>query len=116
MDEKKIIEEMAKNVSINCDGTVGGRTCFSCRLGGISHRCIPFEYAKRFYKAGYRKESDTARDIIADAKKWVKEHHKDKVTDSFGKREMLFMEAFGCLLSYLMEKYVLEGKENGRID
>lgn len=58
---------------------------------------------------------DTARDIIAEAKRWVKEHHKDKVTDSFGEREMLFMEAFGCLVSYLMEKYV-EGKENGRID
>lgn len=63
MDENKI-EEMAKDVSRSCDGTVGGRTCFSCRLGGISNRCIPFEYAKRFYKAGYRKESDTAREIL----------------------------------------------------
>lgn len=52
-----------------------------------------------------KKESDTAREILAEAKKWVKAHYKDKVTDSFGEREMLFMEAFGCLFEYLKEKY-----------
>ena len=50
-------------------------------------------------------KSDTAREILAEAKKWVKAHYKDKVTDSFGEREMLFMEAFGCLFEYLKEKY-----------
>lgn len=57
---------------------------------------------------GYRKESDTAREILDEAKKWVKAHYKDKVTDSFGEREMLFMEAFGCLFEYLKEKYIDE--------
>ena len=53
MTDEKQIERMAKAVSKNCDGTVGGRTCFSCRLG-MFNRCIPFEYAKRFYKANGR--------------------------------------------------------------
>lgn len=61
--------------------------------------------AEQIYNAKYRKESDTAREILAEAKKWVKAHYKDKVTDSFGEREMLFMEAFGCLFEYLKEKY-----------
>jgi hypothetical protein len=42
---------------------------------------------------------------LDEAKKWVKAHYKDKVTDSFGEREMLFMEAFGYLFEYLKEKY-----------
>ncbi len=53
-------------------------------------------------------KSDTAREILDEAKKWVKAHYKDKVTDSFGEREMLFMEAFGCLFEYLKEKYGVE--------
>ena len=68
----------------------------------------PFFYgniAEMFIEKGYRKESDTAREILDEAKKWVKAHYKDKVTDSFGEREMLFMEAFGCLFGYLKEKY-----------
>ena len=68
----------------------------------------PFFYgtiAEMFIAKGYRKESDTAREILSEAKKWVKAHYKDKVTDSFGEREMLFMEAFGCLFEYLKEKY-----------
>lgn len=57
---------------------------------------------------GYRKESDTAREILAEAKKWVMAHYKDKITDSFGERPMLFIEAFGCLFEYLKEKYGVE--------
>lgn len=51
---------------------------------------------------------DTAKEILTDAKKWVKEHYKDTVTDSFGERPMLFMEAFGCLLAYLKDKHGVE--------
>lgn len=51
---------------------------------------------------------ETAKEILTDAKKWVKEHYKDKVTDSFGERPMLFMEAFGCLLAYLKDKHGVE--------
>lgn len=70
----------------------------------MSYTCAK-QIAMNFYNAGYRKESETAREILAEAKKWVKAHYKDKVTDSFGEREMLFMEAFGCLFEYLKEKY-----------
>jgi hypothetical protein len=65
----------------------------------------PSYCANKMLEKGYRKESDTAREILDEAKKWVKAHYKDKVTDSFGEREMLFMEAFGCLFEYLKEKY-----------
>ena len=59
--------------------------------------------------AGEKKAvKDTAKEILTDAKKWVKEHYKDKVTDSFGERPMLFMEAFGCLLAYLKDKHGVE--------
>ncbi len=56
---------------------------------------------------------DMAKEILTDAKKWVKEHYKDTVTDSFGERPMLFMEAFGCLLAYLKDKHGVEVEHVG---
>ena len=61
-----------------------------------------------FSKVQKQAVKDTAKEILTDAKKWVKEHYKDKITDSFGEREMLFMEAFGCLLAYLKDKHGVE--------
>lgn len=61
------------------------------------------------HKEGYEHGAKTtAKEILTDAKKWVKEHYKDTVTDSFGERPMLFMEAFGCLLAYLKDKHGVE--------
>ena len=61
------------------------------------------------HKEGYEHGAKmTAKEILTDAMKWVKEHYKDTVTDSFGERPMLFMEAFGCLLAYLKDKHGVE--------
>ena len=95
MGEKEIfgmIDLQRKHCQIQRIGDCVDKDCYDCS-------------ARVFYNAGYRKESDTAREILFEAKKWVKAHCKDKVTDSFGEREMLFMEAFGCLFEYLKEKY-----------
>ena len=67
-----------------------------------------FQELQEEKRAYARAVKDTAKEILTDAKKWVKEHYKDKITDSFGEREMLFMEAFGCLLAYLKDKHGVE--------
>ena len=68
----------------------------------------PFFYgniAEMFIAKGYRKESDTAKEILTEMRSWVKAHYKDKVTDSFGERDMLFMETFGIMFAEFKKCY-----------
>lgn len=64
MENEKQIEEMAKTI-----GVVKG---YGCREDDDCQRCIcrmvdcsPYELAQLLFASGYRKESDTAREIIA---------------------------------------------------
>jgi hemerythrin len=100
MDEK--IEELSNEICMGAIDYTTQRDIKPHRNGVHGH------IAERLIEKGYQKESDTAREILDEAKKWVKAHYKDKVTDSFGERPMLFMEAFGCLFEYLKEKYIDE--------
>jgi hypothetical protein len=59
MDEKKkqVIEEMAKAIVVNCG------ECYTCKYYDKLH-CADLLSAEGLYNAGYRKESDTAREIF----------------------------------------------------
>lgn len=54
MDEKKQIEEMAREAMGDCD------ECSKCPL--VS-RCTAYEYANKFYNLGYRRAEDIYKDI-----------------------------------------------------
>lgn len=60
MDEK--IEQLAKEIQCSQEE----ETCFYCVRRASC--CVGFDIALKVIKAGYRKESDTAREII----KWIK--------------------------------------------
>lgn len=69
MDEKKkqAIEEIA---SIICKETSNKGVCEKCDFKkheqfGFTYQCSKFDNAEDIYNAGYRKGSDTAREILA---------------------------------------------------
>lgn len=65
-DEEKQIEEIEKMAySICAMGTVS-EYIIDCDKCGYYNDCLRLAFAKRFYEAGYRKQSETARDIIKD--------------------------------------------------
>lgn len=79
-DEQKQIEEMAKQMC----GAIDNSCIHDC-----TPACGAREYAKRCFKAGYRKQSDTAREIL------------DEVSRHFG----------GAWLVELYKKYGVEVEE-----
>ena len=66
MDEEKQVEEIEKMAFSICP--MGGVCDYitGCKRCGFNDGCKKLELAKRFYEAGYRRQSDTARDIIKD--------------------------------------------------
>ena len=74
MSKDKQIEEMAKTVC-HLD-----RTCDQCMT---SFECKAMTYAKRFYNAGYRKASDTAKEIIKHLARLVED--KEMLMSFYGK-------------------------------
>ena len=62
MDKQKQIDEIARdfgNAQYRCNED--SPCCKECILKGD---CIPYEYARVAYNAGYRKERDTAKEIL----------------------------------------------------
>lgn len=72
-DKEKQIEEMAKVLCEDC-----ARDVAPCRLNELGRMCDAVqEQAKALYNAGYRKQSEVAREIIKDLVKFAddKERH-----------------------------------------
>ena len=71
MDDEKQIEEMAKAIVDREKYNVCGyTTCKMCDIGKCDLHCSKYSDisydCEALYEAGYRKQSDTARDIIKD--------------------------------------------------
>lgn len=62
---KEEIQKMAVRVNKYCSGTLGGETCFSCRLG-MYGLCTPFKYAKLFYDAGCRMINEKEQEVYCE--------------------------------------------------
>lgn len=60
MSDKQIIEEMARTLG-GCHSMPNCKVC--CAYIGSTY-CFDKTRAERLYNAGYRKESDTAREIL----------------------------------------------------
>ena len=64
MSREKQIEEMAEIItSADPYVTCKGQPCLTCELTDIAKNCYS---AKAIYKAGYRKDSEVAREILTD--------------------------------------------------
>lgn len=81
--DKQMIEEMARTLG-GCHSMPNCKVC--CAYIGSTY-CFDKTRAERLYNAGYRKESDTAREIL------------DEVSKHYG----------GAWLVELYKKYGLEG-------
>ena len=71
MDDEKQIEEMAKAIVDREKYNVCGyTTCKMCDIGKCDLHCSKYSDisydCEALYEAGYRRQSDTARDIIKD--------------------------------------------------
>ena len=82
MDEKKkqAIEEIA---SIICKETSNKGVCEKCdfkkhKQFGFVYQCSKFDNAEEIYNAGYRKESDTARELAKTIKSVVWEEFENE--------------------------------------
>lgn len=55
-----------------------------------------------------QEKKETVREICEFAEKQIKLLSKEKTTDSFGERPLLFFEAGGMLIKRIKEQYVVE--------
>lgn len=64
MDEDKQIEEIEKMAYSICCMCAVSEYITDCDKCGYYHDCLRLAFAKRFYEAGYRKQSDTVREFV----------------------------------------------------
>lgn len=106
-DEQKQIEEMAKELSPYgfCKITI----CENCNRKKTS-KCTYYSFAKRYTIKGYRKQSDTAREIVERLKELLHKHEYRNERDGVPFYQM-DAESFCDEINDLAAEYGVEVEE-----
>lgn len=107
-DKQKQIEEMAKEFSpyrAYCNSV----KCEECVHQKMS-KCRYYSFAKRFFLNGYRKQSDTVREIVERLKELLHKHEYRNQTDGVPFYQMN-AESFCDEINELAAEYGVEVEE-----
>ena len=69
---KKQIDIEKRITIIELTNVLCGKPCDLCKFYGLKQKCMPEYTAEKLYNAGYREQTDTAREIFAEIKEVIK--------------------------------------------